>query len=1849
MMKKILVFLLTLVPLAAFAATTDCFNGPTWYKYRNTSLDIEGKGTFDNPVIIHTAEDLAQLSWLVNEQNNSFKNKVVVLDADIDLAKEENGQRVSWVPIGFDINKRFEGIFLGCGTENPQRHTIKGLYFDLINFEYNNYAGLFGSAIAFIGYLDIKEADLRIKPNNKSIKAGILLGRSHLYYVYEGYRLDCQETDGGPTFPVTPGIYGVSVEGKITMDGNGRTSTLGGMIGESVLSISHCTAKVTIRTSGELFQIGGLVGNQTKVSGQNDNTIIDCMTEVDIKATNKGASEIGGIVGTLENAEVIGCSSTGTIENALEGTSDVEGYGMGGIVGCIESGTKVLGCSSSITMKSICWMGGIAGTTVTYNTHTNPFIEGCAYSGHIDASQAAGGGGILGFCGYHVGQLINSCIFTGTIDRPAGSETCGGILGESKNAEEDAACCYYDIQMFNGQAAGDITEHHTIKGVKTDDFTSGNVSATPLLNIDTGDYGFTLKEGYYPAVYCKNKWPGYTKMLNNKFQSKTARQLLGSEMTTVNSVGIPVQWMNTLPALLKSYDFSTDWVSTLTFHTMTNLWEDNDNQISYNMIASMQQPDADFITTDGNELSAVKEGKGIITFQVRTKNKSTNIARPEALSVTRQMQLVSVVGKVWDGTIGTACAVGNGTAEDPYIIKNGSQLAYAVLNNKEYEFYEQVCDIILFKNRHADPENPDETHNLWMSNSWPNKDYLWKANYDGTGHFIKGAYIKKSGCGLFGDIEATGTVANLGIVDSHASSYAGLFAGYMDGAITNCIAHGSAGNAIQDWPELLPKSHSGGFCSEVGYYNAEAYIEDCISAVTSGNYTFEDYTPFVSISTGSKGTVRHCLAVVPFSHLDKDYKNNGITASGKSYIKNCYWLKGYEEVNTGQTLGEIEQQLGSRRLWQVTKGYFPALKTFAASNMGKLLSVPFHTDIDYAYDSENQESDNYLLGIGHQITFEPGTAVWTAVNDPSSTYLETDTDMGVVVPMHASYDEINNSFYKKARRLPGLVFVTGTLGDDKFQVPVRTRKGNVNAGFTFEDENARQACLAAFDTDHNNVLSLKELKAVTNEQTLTAFQTATARQIKTFPEFRFFKSVTQLTSQLNGLTKLESVQLPFALQTIGAEAFKGCSSLKQVTVSPKLANVMPRAFYGSYVDSIFVDPFNTTFTSRDGVLFTKDNGLVIYPNGRVGTEATIFGTVSSIASGAFYKVPQLKQLFFDTTDYTTVPQLAADALLTEDGSMMDVYVSDATYDRLLLTEYEDDASWQPYVAAGKLHQYFPLKIGSDIVYYEPNRFEQYVGTFYIGFPTQLPPELTPYVVNSIDEYNYKAYFYDKQRLVPALQPVIVMAPEPGTYRLVPAAGDLERWPVYGNWLIGVNRDGMRVNQSTSAQGSIMTLQMDKEHNSPAFLYEKKKEIEPYHCYLPFPTIDRPDWLVRNAHYDLVKAKTGNSNAVEENDFRYSVITLLPDNEKYATMLSYIGNERHVKVPGKLSDGTPVTQMGEAVFKDKGGSIISIDMTEMDNLEAFDSNRTDWTCPLGGVTREAYVYLGGVKATPNPNTILNDHCSVLSLYDGNDFYAPYDFHSDKVYYDRVLRATDKGGGKWESRAYTVCLPYELDLTEKSDAGQVGVYKLYFANKNKKVFTFSNADPHLEPGHAYVIVVNSDEITLNTQDVPVACEPFETWEVYDGEGGDESTGIWRGTFSKIESADAAAMYAYSLQSDGYFKRIRPDTPQAWWGAFRAMFCAAAPEGSDPAVSPLGTNWFWPVFQKWVAGGNDDDNPVLDFPSNSFEGDTDIPDDPSGIMHIIREDGTHQYFDLQGRKIQSPPAKGVYIHNGKTLIIK
>ena len=61
------------------------------------------------------------------------------------------------------------------------------------------------------------------------------------------------------------------------------------------------------------------------------------------------------------------------------------------------------------------------------------------------------------------------------------------------------------------------------------------------------------------------------------------------------------------------------------------------------------------------------------------------------------------------------------------------------------------------------------------------------------------------------------------------------------------------------------------------------------------------------------------------------------------------------------------------------------------------------------------------------------------------------------------------------------------------------------------------------------------------------------------------------------------------------------------------------------------------------------------------------------------------------------------------------------------------------------------------------------------------------------------------------------------------------------------------------------------------------------------------------------------------------------------------------------------------------------------------------------------------------------------------------------------------------------------------------------------------------------------------------------------------------------------------------------------------------------------------------------VTDFPSEWFEGEEGGSDDPTGIGSVRVAGSDTRLYDLQGRRVEGQPVKGLYISNGKKVIIK
>ena len=277
---------------------------------------------------------------------------------------------------------------------------------------------------------------------------------------------------------------------------------------------------------------------------------------------------------------------------------------------------------------------------------------------------------------------------------------------------------------------------------------------------------------------------------------------------------------------------------------------------------------------------------------------------------------------------------------------------------------------------------------------------------------------------------------------------------------------------------------------------------------------------------------------------------------------------------------------------------------------------------------------------------------------------------------------------------------------------------------------------------------------------------------------------------------------------------------------------------------------------------------------------------------------------------------------------------------------------------------------------------------------------------------------------------------------------------------------------------------------------------------------------------------------------------------------------------------------------------------------------------------------------------------ISIFDGQDNSAilqQYDGQTVNVKYDRVLSAVDNGDGTWKSTAYTICLPYDLDLKQYYEDGQVKLYRLALIDDYYYNFVFTNDFPFASAGMGYLIVVEKGSINLNASGVKITAKPMhEEWAdqaaVYsykdykEKKTNFEPIGTWRGTFQTITNEEATAMAAYGNFGEGKMKIICSDSEYERTGyipPFRAFY---EPKNHQS----IGSKSCDILFIKTLAGDLDE----LEF--EAFPADAFVGDMPTGInspvFHVIEADGSHRYFDLQGRQLNDKPNKGLYIHNGK-----
>ena len=297
----------------------------------------------------------------------------------------------------------------------------------------------------------------------------------------------------------------------------------------------------------------------------------------------------------------------------------------------------------------------------------------------------------------------------------------------------------------------------------------------------------------------------------------------------------------------------------------------------------------------------------------------------------------------------------------------------------------------------------------------------------------------------------------------------------------------------------------------------------------------------------------------------------------------------------------------------------------------------------------------------------------------------------------------------------------------------------------------------------------------------------------------------------------------------------------------------------------------------------------------------------------------------------------------------------------------------------------------------------------------------------------------------------------------------------------------------------------------------------------------------------------------------------------------------------------------------------------------------------------YWNLGGLDAsTLNAIVVTFDDGSmpIVELMDGmTDFSILSKFGEQEVNASlegRELSAVLQADGTWQSRAYTLCLPFYAELF--GTGSDFTIYSKAEVTQDGELLFTQEMLPFLYPGNAYLIVVNKGTLRLQEEGVTIIDEAREadddTNAVPFNYVDEQTAGYWLGSLKTIGHDEAVSRKAFTLANDGSFKIINHARSTWKWPAFRAMFCATDLMTADKLTTKYQLD----------ANGEEEEDRSLPAP-DSYQGDND--GEATGIapvIHTIDCDGTERWFDLNGRQLSGKPTKkGVYIHRGKKQVVK
>lgn len=486
------------------------------------------------------------------------------------------------------------------------------------------------------------------------------------------------------------------------------------------------------KDSTNIFR-GTFDGNGYSIRGLRINT------ETAIEA-NYGLFSTLGNTAVVRNVNIVDADIdiTGTAEAVRAGviagdTQKTSGSGHTGLAAIIDGCSATGTVDVTTTADKLAFGGGIAGRLFNGGTAVNCWTDVNVTSKQLVGSKSTYAGGIAGTTGNNV--IIANCAAFGSNEAAAPKNTnFGGMAGGITSM---MAGKQYNVYAIGNATIGNggLAKAHKWVGVLDGQVTtSGMVSGAYPTEGAIRLYNYFNEE----AVLTENIYSDATKI---------------SETKTIDTVGIG------------SGETNTDKLMVTTPMTKA------------------QMATAEFAETlNGNiqEINGILAAYGI-----------TGIALREWQFVNGR---VLPTGSVWvPGEVDTGIfASGDGTEENPYIIKNADQLrAFAGSLNKNIDYTNQYIKL------GGDIDVSDE---VWQPIG--RSDYAFNGTFDGANHKIYGMKLGSAEeayaldkdniyIGLFGVLGSKAYVKNVNVVDFafytsyERNAFLGGIVGYMDGSRTN--------------------------------------------------------------------------------------------------------------------------------------------------------------------------------------------------------------------------------------------------------------------------------------------------------------------------------------------------------------------------------------------------------------------------------------------------------------------------------------------------------------------------------------------------------------------------------------------------------------------------------------------------------------------------------------------------------------------------------------------------------------------------------------------------------------------------------------------------------------------------------------------------------------------------------------------------------------------------------------------------------------------------------------------------------------------------------------------------------